>query len=167
MGIYTNIQPWSKDLVYQDISKDQKQFRRIELLLLNNPAGFFISHIQSNLRMPIDEIESILHELKARNIAGFWIHPHYFLNVRSKGMFPSLPTHSTAQIVQCDKLIDVLSNRPNASITYILHKTKINDPKDLVLLLKSYLNSNIDLNTQFIVGNFLYRRFNIKKLVVC
>lgn len=167
MSIYTNIQPWSSHLTYQDLTKAQKQARRIELLLLNNPAGLFMSHLQSNLRITGDEIASVLCELNAKNVNGFWVHPHYFLNVAYRGMFPAFPIKTDTPTAKGCKVMDVLSKNPDASITYVLRQTKIKDPRDLISLLKSYLCIDIDLTTQFVAGNFLYRRFNIKQLVVC
>lgn len=166
MGIYKNNVPWSSKFSFQELSLEQQQLRRVELLLLNNSAGLFISHIKSNLNLPIDVIQKRLDELRARNVDGFWVHPHFALNVPYRGNFPVAPKQ--AEIVTCAlKVIDLIRNMPNITITALLYKSKIQNPNDLILLLQNQMRVDVDLDTQYLIGNYLYRRFNIYRQVVC
>lgn len=166
MGIYKNNVPWASKFAFQEISQEQQQFRRVELLLLKNSAGLFLSHIKSNLNLPMDVIQKGLDQIKARNVDGFWVHPHYALNVPYQGNFPAEP--KPAESITCGhKVVEFIQNMPNISITALLGKTRIQNPNDLILVLQNQMRIDVDLNTQYIVGNYLYRRFNIHRQVVC
>lgn len=166
MGIYKRNVPWDKKYAFQELNQEEKQLRRLELLLLNNPAGLLFSHIKSNLCLLESEIQENLDKLQARNIDGFWAHPHYVLNTHYRGKFPAL-SKPADHVTSAYKIMDVIRNSPDLNITSLLRVAKIQDPSDLILLLQEQMNPNIDLNTQYLAGNYLYRRFNIYRQVVC
>lgn len=166
MGIYKHNVPWSSKFAFQELNQEEKQLRRVELLLLNNPAGLFLSHIKINLHLSEGVIQQQLDKLQARNIDGFWVHPHYVFNACYRGKFPTLPESSKILLPGC-QLIDAIRNSPDISITRLLRLAKIQNPGDLILLLKDQIRPNIDLESQYLAGNFLYRRFNIYLQVIC
>lgn len=166
MGIYKNNVPWSSKFAFQELNQEQKQLRRLELLLLDNPAGLFFSHIKSNSCLSDSEVKENLNKLNARNIDGFWVHPHYALNTYYRGKFPTKPM-SAEQVIPGHKVMDIICNSPDLSITQILRLAKIQNPGDLILLLKHQIHPDMDLNIQYQAGNFLYRRFNIFCQVSC
>jgi len=166
MGIYKHNVPWASKFAFQELNQEEKQLRRMELLLLGNPAGLFFSHIKSNSYLSDDEVQENLNKLQARNIDGFWVHPHYALNTCYRGKFPAQPK-SAEQVTPGHKVMDVIRNSPNLTITQLLRMVKIQNPDDLILLLKGQIHPEIDLDTQYLAGNYLYRRFNIFCQVSC
>lgn len=166
MGIYKHNVPWASKFAFQELNPEQVQLRRVELLLLNNSAGLFMSHIQSNLCLSLDVIQQSLDKLRARNIEGFWVHPHYALNVPYRGRFPGQPESKELQ-VSVHNIIQKIREVPDLPLTSLLRIAKIDNPNDLVALLKSVIRPDMDLETQYLAGNYLYRRFNIHHPVVC
>lgn len=166
MGVYNSNIPWSSKFAFQELSQEQTQLRRLELLLLNNSAGLFISHIKSNLNLPQDVIQQNLDQLAARNIDGFWVHPHYALNVPYRGLFPTPPQSKVVE-VSAHKIVDRIREVPDISITALLRVAKINNPNDLIALLKNVIRPDIDVETQYLVGDYLYRRFNVHCRLAC
>lgn len=158
--------PWSKQYDFQEISPEQAKVRRVELLLLKDPAGYFLSHLISNTRLSPDDVKNALEQIKARKLDGFWVHPHYALNVPYRGLFPSQP-ESEKVIHGSENVIEMIRRSPDISIAQLLRLSKIKNPNDMVLLLKNQLRYGIETKTQFIAGNYLFRHFNIKCQIVC
>lgn len=166
MGIYKHNVPWSSKFAFSELNQEERQLRRLELLLLNNPAGLFLSHIKSNSHLSDAVILENLNKLNAHNIDGFWVHPHYVLNTPYRGKFPTQP-EPAAGLMSAHKIMDVIREAPEINLTQLLRASKIQDPEDLIFLLKSQIRPSIDLGTQYLAVNFLYRRFNIHSQVIC
>lgn len=140
----------------------EKKVRRIEVLLLDNPHGCFKSSIQSYASATSEETNEILTILDAKELDGFWVHPHFYYNVRADGtkFEANTQTESTAS-----KVIALISIDPLIPVHKLMRQADIYDPKDLVTALRMQTSHEIHKQIQHIASCFLYRHFNIRHIV--
>lgn len=146
-----------------ELSTFDKKVRRLEVLLLENPAGFFESHIKSYLGTTSEEVHQVLNTLQAQQLNGFWVHPHFYFNIR----------HDGADLYNCAKpvetsiaqIITAIANDPMIPVHSLMRMAKLYHPNDLIRALKLQTSFEVHKETQHIASCFLYRHFNIKNVV--
>lgn len=140
----------------------EKKVRRIEVLLLDNPHGCFKSSIQSYASSTGEETNEILTMLDAKELNGFWVHPHFYYNVRADGANYEADKQTE---ITASKVISLISIDPLIPVHRLMRLANIYDPKDLVTMLRMQTSHEVHKETQHIASCFLLRHFNIRHVV--
>lgn len=146
-----------------ELSQFEKTVRRVEMLLLENPAGFFKSHLKTYLRATSDkELDEVLSAVEAQELDGFWVHPHFFFNIRYNGATIHVVRDND---VTANQVIELIKVDPEIPVHRLMQKARIYKPNDLVTVLLSRTSYEHTKQVQHIASCYLLRHFNIRKLV--
>ncbi len=168
MALFTNAERKngysSSSYKLPELTPFEKKARRIELLLLENPAGFYKSHLKTFVGALNDqEIESVLDKLHAKELDGFWIHPHYFYNIRYNGA-TYVPVFSEEE-ASLNRIINAINQDPLIPIYQLMRLCRFYSPNDLVTALLSQTQYEVHKENQYIASCYLLRHFNIRNIV--
>ena len=146
-----------------ELSQFEKKVRRIEMLLLENPTGFFKSHIKTYIRATSDqELDEVLKAIEAQEVDGFIVHPHFFFNIRYNGATTHIHRDND---VTANQVIELIRINPEILVHQVMQKARINNPNDLVTVLLARTNYEHPKQVQHIASCYLLRHFNIKKVI--
>ena len=137
------------------ITAHEKKLRRLELLLIKDNQGFYLSHLATYLNESKEVTLSLLRELEAvEMMGGFWVH-----------VIHRVPS-GNAQKVDKMQCIHALIANPNMPIAEFMKKLSIGDPELLCNALQALVVYGVEKDIQHAARCYLLRKFNIEKNLV-
>lgn len=147
-----------------EMSMFEKKVRRLEMVMLENSNGFFKSALKQFVGT-YERLEEALALIGAVEFGGFWVHPHYYHNVRHGHATYLVSQHSVLTEETADKVAALLIANPEIKVYELLRITKIVNPKELIIILQYLAESVKDKRNQFAAACYLYRHFDIRAVV--
>lgn len=146
-----------------ELTQFEKKVRRIEMLLLENPTGFYKSHIKAYMRATSDqELDEVLNTIEAKDLDGFIVHPHFYFNIRYNGATIHVTRDND---VTASQIIDLIDQNPEIPVHRLMKVARLYDPEDLKKTLLSRTGYEHLKSVQHIASCYLLRHFNIRKVV--
>ncbi|RLL19019.1 hypothetical protein [Acinetobacter chengduensis] len=147
------------DLCLPELSNFERNVLRVEILLLNNSNGFFKSHIEKYLSSASTSVDEVLTALGAKELNGFWVHPHFYHNVRDG--FMSYRNNSFGNSYEEAKIIVSQAIEENSAVPLhrLMRALRLHHPQDLLQVMRMILRDNYDRFTCHAVSCYMFRHF--------
>lgn len=139
----------------------EKKVRRIELLMLENSQGFYKSSLKAYAGSN-ERLDDVLKEIGAVEMGGFWIHPHYYHNVRHGHANYKVSQHSVLTEETADLVSEILNRDPSIKVHSLLRMSRMVKHQELIVILQYLAESSKDKPKQYIAAAYLYRQFGIR-----
>lgn len=136
------------------ITAHEKKLRRLELLLLKEVNGFYLSHLCAYLRETKETTLALLREIEAVELGGFWVH-----------VMHRVPC-GTDNKVDTFKCVNLITADPFIPVFQLMRKLHIQSLELLITNLQSLVSYGVEVDVQHAARCYLLRKFNIEKNLV-
>lgn len=139
----------------------EKKVRRIELLMLENSQGFYKSSLKAYAGSN-ERLEEALNQIGAVELGGFWVHPHYYHNVRHGHANYKVSPHSVLTEETADLVVSILDKDPLIKVHALMRMAHMVKHQELIAILQYLAEFTKDKQKQFSAATYLYRQFGIR-----
>lgn len=155
-----------RNLHLPELSQSEKNIRRIEMLLLKNKDGFFKSHLNAHLNGLKGELDEALTAIGAKEFRGFWVHPHFYFNVRDGFTKYQCCFNAAPFEVLSITAVNLIINNVVIPVHQLMREVGIHNPENLVQLLRHYLIYEKSMASRHTVSCYLLRHFGIRHHII-
>lgn len=144
----------------------ERSVRRIEMLLISSPEGFFRSHLRTYSCTNDAELDVILNHLKAEEFHGFWVHPHYSKNMRYGHALFTVNQHEVEHSYCKIDVMPFLRIDPDMPLYQLMRRLHLKNPETLEECLVFITQNGATLEDRHLASCYLFRHFAISIKII-